>query len=104
MIEELKLLLPLIENVTNGALWVVMGYFTLSFLKFSIGIAAIIFIAIKLVDVITKLASQDLDDICIDSNTKQKVISFLKRNATTGNSKYIHTRDVVELEKKLSND
>lgn len=104
MIEELKLLLPLIENITNGALWVVIGYFTLSFLKFGMGIAALVFIAIKIVDVITKLASQDLDDICIDQDVKQNVMSFLKRHVISDRSQYIHNKDIIDLEKKIIND
>jgi len=59
MLEEIKLLLPLMEGVANGTIWVLISYFGISFLKFLLGMLVIMYVIRAVVGFLLSMTTSD---------------------------------------------
>ena len=99
MIEEIKLLLPLLEASQNGTVWLIASYLAIGILKLAMVLAFIGFIVSKLFKLISKSMGKTIQEMCMNKSKGDR-IEFLMMAYTEGTSS-IYSGDASRIIKAL---
>ena len=99
--DELKLLIEMVANLPQTALWVCIGFFAYKVIVIGSIYSVIRFCVQKMYDAYKKPQTYTLNGIKVDNKTALAITSLICRLCTDSRFDYIRPDDVVRLQKAV---
>ena len=90
MIEGIKMLLPLLESVSNGGAWLFGAYIVVMIIKVFAWFFGILFVVVKLIKLAEKISSDGIKDVCTDDGY-DKLYGLVMQSKST---RYFQKEDI----------
>ena len=100
MIEEIKLLIPLLESTQEGTFWLIIIYFGITITEMFMVSGLVLYLIMKLYNLMIVGMGGNIGSMFIDNTDSELVTSLLKQYHTSG-SNYIHPGEAKILQKVL---